>query len=288
MNRPDEAAGTGSRFRPDRAPCSPLLRTPPPPCTSRACARGGEVSLHVPPTVLPYLGHGLRGCVIALEVQELERNLSGSSDSVDRPLVAYRDREQAVTGAKDGARAERRTPPVCEQCGPRFTRRPATQRHERHVHGKGASRPSWGWAGRATKFISRASETRESILPDRRKGGLPRETRPRELRPGIGGVSDLLRARRAVRRVPPAPIPRANRSGQRPRRCQPSFAGWPGCRRRRGSPSGSGCQGDHLPRRVPEGTVTQRVRYKRVSRAPGGTGPYVKCPDMWVPPLAPD
>ncbi len=96
------------------------------------------MSLLVSPTVLPYLAHGLRGFLIDMDVQELERNLSGSSDSVGRQLVAYLDRDQAVTAAKDRARAERPTPPVCEQCGARFSRRDAMQRHQRSVHGKGA------------------------------------------------------------------------------------------------------------------------------------------------------
>ncbi len=96
------------------------------------------MSPHVSPTVLPYLVHGLRGFDIDVDVQERERNFSGSSDAVDRQLVAHLDREQAITAAKDRARAERRTPPVCEQCGARFSRRDAMQRRQRSVHGKGA------------------------------------------------------------------------------------------------------------------------------------------------------
>ncbi len=45
-------------------------------------------------------------------------------------------------------------------------------------------------------------------------------------------------------------------------------------------PASQVAEGDLLPRRVPdlEGEVTQLARYKRVSRASDGTGPYVKCP----------
>ncbi len=100
--------------------------------------REEEGFLQIPPTVLPYLAYGLRGFDIDVDVQELERNLSGSSDAVGRQLVAYLDREQAVTAAKDRARADRRKPPVCEDCGARFSRRDAMQRHQRSVHGKGA------------------------------------------------------------------------------------------------------------------------------------------------------
>lgn len=100
--------------------------------------REEEGFLQIPPTVLPYLAYGLRGFDVDVDVQELERHLSGSSDAVGRQLIAYLDREQAVTAAKDRARTERHQPPVCEDCGARFSRRDAMQRHQRSVHGNGA------------------------------------------------------------------------------------------------------------------------------------------------------
>lgn len=89
-----------------------------------------------PSTVLPHLAYGLRG--FDVDVQELERHLSGSSDAVGRQLVAYLDREQAVMAAKDRARTERHQAPVYKDCGARLSRRDAMQRHQRSVHGNGA------------------------------------------------------------------------------------------------------------------------------------------------------
>lgn len=93
--------------------------------------------LQIPPTVLPYLAYGLRGFDIDVDVRELERNLHGSSEAVGRQIMAYLDQERAKQAAQYREKAERRNPPVCEDCGAPFSRRDAMMRHQRSVHGRG-------------------------------------------------------------------------------------------------------------------------------------------------------
>ncbi len=56
--------------------------------------REEEGFLYVPAAVLPYLAYGLRGFDIDVDVQHLERHLSGSGPAVARQVLAYLDRRQ--------------------------------------------------------------------------------------------------------------------------------------------------------------------------------------------------
>jgi len=70
--------------------------------------REEEGFLCVPPTVLPYLTYGLRGFDIDVDVQDLERHLSGSGAAVVAQVRAYLDRQQVRSDemAKQEAEAE--------------------------------------------------------------------------------------------------------------------------------------------------------------------------------------
>ena len=97
--------------------------------------REEEGFLQVPPTVLPYLVYGLRGFDVDVDMQDLERHLSGSSDAVGRQLIAYLDRKEAPGTVPDPAPKSPSLRAVCEVCGAEFTRRDNLKRHRRSVHG---------------------------------------------------------------------------------------------------------------------------------------------------------
>ncbi len=61
--------------------------------------REEEGFLNVPPTVLPYLAYGLRGFDIDVDVQDLERHLSGSAEAVVGQVVTYLDRQRKMAEA---------------------------------------------------------------------------------------------------------------------------------------------------------------------------------------------
>ena len=94
--------------------------------------------LHIPRSVLPYLTYGLRGFDIDVEVQDLEKHLSGSLESVARQLTDYLDAAKTAATRKARWKAELDRPPVCERCGQSFTRHDNLTRHRRTAHGPGA------------------------------------------------------------------------------------------------------------------------------------------------------
>ena len=68
--------------------------------------RGVEGFLHVPQAVLPYLSYGLRGFAIDVDVQDLEKHLSGSSDAVACQIVRYLAEQKVKEDALERAAAE--------------------------------------------------------------------------------------------------------------------------------------------------------------------------------------
>lgn len=97
--------------------------------------REEEGFLQIPPTVLPYLAYGLRGFDVDLDVQDLERHLSGSSEAIGQQLIAYLDQKESMGAVPELPRSDPSRPAVCDVCGVRFTRRDNLTRHRRSVHG---------------------------------------------------------------------------------------------------------------------------------------------------------
>ena len=72
-----------------------------------AICREEDGFLRVPPTVLPYLAYGLRGFDIDVDVQDLERHLSGSIEAVVGQVLTYLDLQQKGNEAASVALRER-------------------------------------------------------------------------------------------------------------------------------------------------------------------------------------
>ncbi len=62
--------------------------------------------LRVPPTILPYLVYGLRGFDIDVDVQDMERHLSGSVQAVAGQVLDYLDRQRKVAARREERLAE--------------------------------------------------------------------------------------------------------------------------------------------------------------------------------------
>ena len=95
--------------------------------------------MNVDPAVLPYLAYGLRGFNVDVDVQDLERHLSGSVQAVAGQVLGYLRRERESEQAAVNTEERRQSSPVCEICRRPFSRWDAVERHRRTVHERNAA-----------------------------------------------------------------------------------------------------------------------------------------------------